>query len=437
MNSILYINGNNETMNDRKNYKFIAKAKKLQTEEGSKNFYCIVLVDENNLPVWYTGYERYLLISMDSYKADTTMKKRTLNVCEFLNFIMWHTNVNTINTCNINNIRDYLNFIKVDDYGEEMSFERWYDKKCDTFNFLGCYFECNNNRMAFNFKDEDLYTKEIIQKNDKVVIEKRYKGLYVDAPKVTGRKKIRTLEHGYVYTLILEALKYDPEIALAIGLQAFAGLREGEIVNITHDRLKIRRGSFNSVIGVEIDVRYPAPYFIDWPKKTSPGKIKRPRIQNVYKDFLGDIISLRERHLNKCNAKGYSTDPGQPLFRNKYGKPLTVYAYTERVKKLFYEHFLPTLKKECVSDPEKWAEHGPYIEIYEDEYPGAHAFRHWFTMYLITKTDLMEAEISHIRGDNDRNTLLTYISVNKEISQAFEECSYSVQRNLLKEKLRG
>ena len=126
--------------------------------------------------------------------------------------------------------------------------------------------------------------------------------------------------------------------------------------------------------------------------------------------------------------------PDAPVFVNKKNGPMSVDTYKGRVKKLFYEHFLPDLRK-ASEQTGNWATDAPYIEAFEEDYPGAHAFRHWFTMYLFQKAKLTTDEISKWRGDSSRESMLTYIHVNADMLASFETTTHTFQRTLLEEIL--
>ena len=82
-----------------------------------------------------------------------------------------------------------------------------------------------------------------------------------------------------------------------------------------------------------------------------------------------------------------------------------------------------------------WTENAPYIEAYQEEYPGAHMFRHWFTMYLVTKTNLSCEEIAKWRGDSSIESMMSYIHVNAEMLTLYKDSSYKFQKSLWEEIL--
>ena len=186
------------------------------------------------------------------------------------------------------------------------------------------------------------------------------------------------------------------------------------------------------IAGIEIDLTDEAPFFKSWSKKTDPGAIKKNRIQKVYNDFIAEIKDLYDYHIALMEQKGFDTGKNAPLFVNKQGNPMTVQTYSDRIKKLFYERFLPSLKKSCERQG-TYADNAAFIETYEIEYPGAHMFRHWFTMYLLTKAKLTSGEIMKWRGDSSQESMNDYIHENSELIEVFRESSYIFQAQILED----
>ncbi len=75
----------------------------------------------------------------------------------------------------------------------------------------------------------------------------------------------------------------------------------------------------------------------------------------------------------RMESRGLDTGHNAPLFVNRQGKPMTVQTYSERIKMLFYERFLPSLKQMCEAQG-IYGDYSAFIETYESEYPGAHMF---------------------------------------------------------------
>ena len=130
--------------------------------------------------------------------------------------------------------------------------------------------------------------------------------------------------------------------------------------------------------------------------------------------------------------KGYDTGIDAPLFRNKHGDPMTVHTYCARIKKLFYDHFLPDLILYCIKT-NTYRENAAYIDAYKKEYPGAHMFRHWFTVYLfsITNPELSIGEIMKWRGDKNPESMRPYIQNKRDLMEDYNNAAFRFQREIL------
>ena len=125
------------------------------------------------------------------------------------------------------------------------------------------------------------------------------------------------------------------------------------------------------------------------------------------------VIALFDDHTVSMAARGCPTDKDSPVFVNRQGSPMTVKTYTERVKSLFYQRFLPALHSTCEQQG-TFAENAAFIDTYEAEYPGAHMF-----------------EIMKWRGDSSQESMNDYIHENADMIRLFRETSYTFQEQIL------
>ena len=335
--------------------------------------------------------------------------------------------------CTLETVRNFLKFRKTQDNGTEYNKGTWLRYRDYVVDFLLMYYDYNRDKLPFQYIGEELKSLTIVKdegSHKKATIVHNV-SLHISAPKTT-HKKNRILVDGYLDLLLYEAKKYEPDIAIGIALGAYAGLREGEVVNVTCGGVQTLRKTFGMVSGIEIDLTDKAPYFKNWSKKTDPGTIKKNRTQKVYNDFIVDISELYDYHIALMESKGLDTRKNAPLFVNKQGNPMTVQTYSDRVKNLFYERFLPSLKKTCELQG-TYADNAAFIEAYEIEYPGAHMFRHWFTMYLLTKAKLTSGEIMKWRGDSSQESMNDYIHENADLIEIFRDSSYTFQSQILED----
>lgn len=420
----------------RQRCSFINKAVLIKGEnEEIQKYPCIVLYEEEtDIPILYTGLERYIcsLVKSELLNSKTRLYKGYA-ICHFLNYVLKKTEVNFLHECSLKIIREFLKSIKVKDDGTEYKKNTWLRYRDYVIDFLCMYYTYNKDTLPFQYIGEELKSFTIVkdEKYHKKAIIVHNSSLHVSGPKTT-HKKNRILIDGYLDLLLCEAKKYEPDIALGIALGAYAGLREGEIVNICCGGIHTIRKGFGIVSSIEIDLTDTASYFKNWSKKTNPGTIKKNRIQKVFNDFISDISDLYDYHILLMESRGVDTSMDAPLFVNKQGNPMTVQTYSDRVKNLFYKKFLPSLKKNCELQG-IYADNAAFIEAYENEYPGAHMFRHWFTMYLLTKAKLSSGEIMKWRGDSNQESMNDYIHENADLIETFRESSYTFQSQILED----
>lgn len=413
---------------------FMNKMVSVEGEDGENHPHpCIVLYEEDTkIPILYTGLERYLchLVKTEMLNGKT-LSHKAYAVCHLLNYILRETDINSIHECSLETIRGFLKYLKTQDNGKDYNRGTWIRYRDYVIDFLHLYYMLNGDVLPFAYDGKELKTLTIVKddKHHKKAVISHNSSLHISPPKTT-HKKNRILLDGYLDLFLYEAKKYEPDITLGIALGAFAGVREGEVVNICCGRLKTIRKSFGMVSGIEIDLIDKAPYFENWRGKTDPGTIKKNRKQKVYNDFISDVNDIYETHIKIMESKGFDTSPDAPLFINKQGNPMTVQTYSDRVKTLFYERFLPSLKITCEKQS-AYAENAAFIEIYENEYPGAHMFRHWFTMYLLTKAKLTSGEIMKWRGDSSQESMNDYIHENADLIEIYRESSYTFQSQIL------
>jgi integrase len=235
--------------------------------------------------------------------------------------------------------------------------------------------------------------------------------------------------YGHLEALLYAAKKYEPMIYLSIALQAYSGLREGEVVNLSFSDISIKR-RMGTVEKISLDLNKSDKFRMG---KSHTGVIKKPRIQDVYCDFVEDIEDAIEFHKDYLEARGFSTEGDHPLFYNKQGNPMSVTTLQSRIRDLFNDYFLKILK-ETSDNTEFNGETYAYIEAYDDEYPGAHMFRHWFTMYLITKKKLRPEEVRKWRGDSpNSNSYEEYMHLNYDLIEEYRKTAYSFQERLIED----
>ncbi len=420
---------NKNQIDKRKNFQFKTKSIEIIDEEGNKTFFpCICLFEkQTNILVWITGYERYI---KNLYKLSrSTREKRAKEICHFLNYWLHETTINHINECDIDVIAEYLKYSKRKNTESDVKVNTWETRRNTVLFFLRDYYKSNKDGMMFKYSSDQIGEFRLVRdkRNKKIEYLDLSDDLDVKPPcKNNNSKKNRYIAYHHFYLLVNEAKKYDPELVLGLDLQAYAGIRAGGIVNLTYGSINIPLDGFGDYKKIKLDLFKESLALKNRDLKTEPGSIKKNRFQEVYTRFIEEVYEALEEHRNRAIAKGYDISPEAPLFRDSNGNPMTVSTYRRRVRKLFYERFLPTLEKNCEVQGD-FAENIAYIEQYREEYPGAHMFRHWFTNYLSEKAKLRPEMIKKWRGDSSLEAMLDYLSINEDMRADFNQANFIFQ----------
>ena len=420
---------------DRQKYRFENKSILLHDEYGNKRLnYCIVLVErESNEIVTFTGLEKYVIdLSCANVLSESTHRYAMSRVILFLNYILYNTKINAINEITVNEIRSFLISARTNEAGDEKKSDTWNRIQKDVLVFLENYYKYHNCEIDFGYNADDLKEITIIKERNAKRLRKHviaeYKTLNVKAPKGNDHKRRkRTLMYGHLDAMLYAAKMYEPMVYLAIALMAYAGLREGEVVNLSFSDICEKR-KMGVLERITIDLSGGDKFRRG---KTHTGVPKKSRIQDVYPDFLMDVAQAIDFHKDYLQAHGLPINGDEPIFYNKQGNAMSVTTLTSRIRDLFNNYFLNILKQTSGS-AEFEGETYAFIEAYEDEYPGAHMFRHWFTMYLITKKELRPEEVRKWRGDSpNSNAYEEYMHLNYDLIQAYKNTAYAFQESLL------
>ena len=202
--------------------------------------------------------------------------------------------------------------------------------------------------------------------------------------------------------LINEAFSRTPGIAFAICIQAFAGLRPGEVCNVRQECSPLGSGiSVTSIDGivkmVEIDLSTEYVLRSDGVKC---GGIKKERRQRVYPAFLPAFCKAYEFHKRIING-GFEQEYC-PMFVGSCGMAITYADYRSKFQHLVTEYVRPALLKH--EDPECRL----YGQLLYEHKLGPHALRHWFSVQLTLMGEDI-AGLQYWRGDSNPESALLYL----------------------------
>ena len=377
-----------------------------------KRLPCFVLTYDGVI-VGFTGLEDYLIVKYWS-TSDSNLRVAAKFICPFLNFIFLDLGHQYLSDVTISDIANYMQTYM---YNENGTAKRGSTcTKClgHIMSYLQAAYECLGRPKNWSIPEPDLYGELLVSKDH---MFRKYPAIKWKPPVDVGRLKYRYLPLDYMKLLVEAAAIYDPILVLPLLLAFCGGLRRGEIVNCSIKSIHIRDAAYGRTLRILVDLTENAL----WAKKDSKiGKIKKFRTQRIYDDFCNEVKSAYEQHLiileNMYQKHGTSlplTEDSPILIMNDLS-PMTSNTYSGRVRRLFYDHFLPMLKQRTKEQGSESLD-GPYIEQYEKNYPGHHMTRHWYTMYLIVVARLNHDEISvQWRGDSPHsNSITNYIHMHE------------------------
>ncbi|MDR3349999.1 MAG: hypothetical protein LBO03_10490 [Acidaminococcales bacterium] len=217
------------------------------------------------------------------------------------------------------------------------------------------------------------------------------------------KKAFRELPTKAFRILLNLAFRYAPDIAFGICLQAFAGLRAGEVCNVRREGSPLGNGLiFTYFEGearkIEIDLLREYPLRSDG---VICGKIKRERTQCVYPPFIKAFCAAYERHKEFLAARSFEA-AYCPMFINERGMALAYDDYARRFSALTNNHFRPVLLES------EDAECRVYGQLLYENRLTSHALRHWYSVQLVLRGEDI-AQVQYWRGDDNPASAFEYL----------------------------
>jgi integrase len=227
--------------------------------------------------------------------------------------------------------------------------------------------------------------------------------------------------------LLSLSFRYAPDIAFALCLQAFAGLRAGEALNVRQESSPLGSGIVLTRIGsfvrkIEIDLTRELQLRSDG---VVVGGIKKPRVQCVYPPFIQAFAAAYEQHKAWLSAHRFESDYA-PMFVNSKGLAMTYKDYAYRFKQLTERFFRPAA---LASDDEELRIYGQLL--YENSL-GLHALRHWFSVQLVLHGEDI-AQVQFWRGDKSPESAFVYLRNKGDLVRELETSSEFLTEILMRE----
>lgn len=223
------------------------------------------------------------------------------------------------------------------------------------------------------------------------------------------------------------ALRYAPDIAFAMGLQAFAGLRPGEVCNVRQESSPKGGGVIltyldGRVIRADIDLTHEYAMRSDG---VECGKIKKERKQSVYPQFLEAFQQLYESHKAFLETQTFEEEY-RPMFVNSNGMAMTYANYYSRFQYLVDTHLRPLLLGH--SDPECRI----YGQMLCENKLAPHSLRHWFSVQLALRGESID-QLQFWRGDKSPESALVYLQNKGDLVQELAKTNELLAAFLMEE----
>ena len=416
-------------------YRFGVYKRKYYVDGHEVDHCMIVLRDvETGLIKKFTNFADYAIYSkFDDKSFSITGIDSVYTAAAFLNFVFvdnWPKyKITRISQITVMHARDYLMYFadKRTRSGGYPSHERVCEKRKQVSRFLIALIREGKS----NIREEEIVNYHFV-KNRKDSLNGRFVPRYLipiqyhDSSR--GYKQLyRDMPLALADRLITMAETYDPEIAFALTLQLYVGLRSGEVCNIRQNTsvfgpcFRLTYGDDFKMIctAIEIDLSKEYPLRSDG---VSTGRIKKERKQGVFSLFVPEVESAYRRHLDLIRNKPVESSMPMFLCRHpdrKSGKymAMTNSGYRDRVQRLFYKHVLPS----CRDDAD------PYMRAYYEEMQGhtwgTHGCRHWYTVSLVLNGVDNVAELMTYRGDRSPRSAMVYLERKGELNRRYAKAA--------------
>jgi integrase len=228
-----------------------------------------------------------------------------------------------------------------------------------------------------------------------------------DTPPYYFQPKIKSVDFkGNIYykvimrLLELSELQY-PEISFAICLQAFCGLKPGEVCNVRQANCP-NGGGYTYAMDegkwsrFTINLINPSPLRTDG---VNVGVVKNKRVQVAYKEFLPELEYYHNFHIERLKSENIE-EGRYPLFVYGHGKALTVESYRKRFNKLV----------SCLLEDLLQSKELELFNLLKEKKLTPSALRKWFTFQLLINGETLN-NIANYRGDKNLDAVLSLINV--------------------------
>lgn len=416
-------------------FKFGLHKHEIITEFGMvRTFYFIALKDkQTGIVLQLTPYSKYLRFTYKNIdtRRPETIRAKGLYICQFLNYVFFEKyslfKITKIEDITINHGNKFIN-----DYANGLTGRKVKNsdgspkiKNRATINQammeLGSFFTFIQKEYGINAKNifnEKIFTT-VTRLNPKTKKVEDYKKpcFLINLNEYPSETvQLRNIPTGAVAILFKLCDIYYPEIKLALALQAFGGLRAGEVCNCRQEispyggTKLTRMGS--KLIHFELDLRRKLVMRSD---HVDVGNIKTPGKQAIYEPFLDVFDDIYIKHMKWLKKQPFEPEYA-PLFLTEEGMAMTYKSYKDKFQRLANTHLKEALLK---SEDTELQDFGKQLNQYK---LSTHALRHWYTVQLVLD-GLSATEIATRRRDSSLDSATSYIARKTELIRVYSKAN--------------
>lgn len=422
-------------MNDdeKKKSKFVKKELQVFQKSGDEfetvNRYVICLsIDGILYPHPVTDFIdkkfHFKSISLNSERAATDI------VVHFLNYVLTQVEIKNSFFKNVKGIKD-LNLSHLECYleycGEIQNNRNTVERK--EYYLLKFYYYFGYEKKIINTKLDlkksqekskrimaDLYYKKPSKKSHNSTYLKKKDLVTQQWNDVNDKRQVRLF---FIREFLLLASTESPDIAFAIAIQMFGGLRSAECMNLTIDSLVSQGNSIFGEKGLVVEVRDRQHFLFKSNDISHNDQVKKERDQAILIDPL--IPFLYEKHLVWLkNKKKYQNKKNAfndfALFVNNDGNAMRTHTYRQKFNNLKHT-YLGVLKNTS-------GRYNDFQELRNTKW-STHICRGVFTN-LCLDSGFNATQTSIMRGDSNPDSLIAYsdiLTASYKISQVIDTIS--------------
>lgn len=426
------------------NIRFEKRKLVIAREDGTlKEFFFIILNNKLSKKSKITGYSKFLIVELLN-KRVTTVDGYCKVIVSFLNYVFF----DNYDKYNIKDIRD-LKFEYGNDYIRDLSDGKIGRNRKTKDSIINVE---NKLTKFYYFLSKEISDLRYIKKHDfefirvqvksgikeKLILKSKFLVAYNDT---VAPKRVKSISNFLFSEIIKTCEIYYPELVLAICLQAFAGLRKGEVCNVSKDKINFNKIG-NNFEWFTIDLRKKSILRDDL---VNVGNIKKYRIQPIHPIFLKAFQEIYENHMKIISR---SKNKYGAIFLTKNDEAMTELSYNQKFKRIIKLTIQRLSDAPFINDKlelnyndnfglnllTNYYESASEINKLSSARINTHIFRHFFTQFIASLNNRSATEIAYWRGDSSLESAITYLTGSPIIDENIKEIQTEVYKMLIKDK---